>query len=506
MNDFFNIDRVTKDNIEKDQNIRCFALMIIFVALFLVIIHRLFMLQIVNGQEYADDFELQITRTIKDHNTRGIIYDRNGEILAYNELVYTVTMVDDGTYSSERERQLAINSVIYNVIKKLKDNNEQINNELKIEVGTNGDYVYTVTGRALARFKADIFGEADPNDMTPEQIEISANDMIKFLSGNNKFALYGEGKSAYSEEELQEYGLPKEYTREEVLTIVGIRYMLSVNAYKKYIPITLARNVSEKTVAYILENNQSLTGIEIGEDWDRVYTGGEAFSHILGYTGKISSEEMERYADSDKKYTSDSIVGKSGIEQYMENELQGIDGEREILVNNVGKIVGGEKIIKETVSGKDVYLSIDKDLQITVYHILEQNLAGIIASNLINTKRFDKAHISDTTDIRIPIYDVYMALIDNSIIQLSDLYRADATELERHIAALLEEKKEEVLKALKEEFLDGDTDYNNLSEEMQEYISYITSKTEILNESSIDQEDDVYKRWKDKRLFRGNSG
>ncbi len=498
MNDFFNIDRVTKDNIEKDQNIRCFALMIIFVALFLVIIHRLFMLQIVNGQEYADDFELQITRTIKDHNTRGIIYDRNGEILAYNELVYTVTMVDDGTYSSERERQLAINSVIYNVIKKLKDNNEQINNELKIEVGTNGDYVYTVTGRALARFKADIFGEADPNDMTPEQIEISANDMIKFLSGNNKFALYGEGKSAYSEEELQEYGLPKEYTREEVLTIVGIRYMLSVNAYKKYIPITLARNVSEKTVAYILENNQSLTGIEIGEDWDRVYTGGEAFSHILGYTGKISSEEMERYADSDKKYTSDSIVGKSGIEQYMENELQGIDGEREILVNNVGKIVGGEKIIKETVSGKDVYLSIDKDLQITVYHILEQNLAGIIASNLINTKRFDKAHISDTTDIRIPIYDVYMALIDNSIIQLSDLYRADATELERHIAALLEEKKEEVLKALKEEFLDGDTDYNNLSEEMQEYISYITSKTEILNESSIDQEDDVYKRWKDK--------
>lgn len=498
MDDFFNIDRVTKDNIEKDQNIRCFALMIIFVALFLVIIHRLFMLQIVNGQEYADDFELQITRTIKDHNTRGIIYDRNGEILAYNELVYTVTMVDDGTYSSERERQLAINSVIYNVIKKLKDNNEQINNELKIEVGTNGDYVYTVTGRALARFKADIFGEADPNDMTPEQIEISANDMIKFLSGNNKFALYGEGKSAYSEEELQEYGLPKEYTREEVLTIVGIRYMLSVNAYKKYIPITLARNVSEKTVAYILENNQSLTGIEIGEDWDRVYTGGEAFSHILGYTGKISSEEMERYADSDKKYTSDSIVGKSGIEQYMENELQGIDGEREILVNNVGKIVGGEKIIKETVSGKDVYLSIDKDLQITVYHILEQNLAGIIASNLINTKRFDKAHISDTTDIRIPIYDVYMALIDNSIIQLSDLYRADATELERHIAALLEEKKEEVLKALKEEFLDGDTDYNNLSEEMQEYISYITSKTEILNESSIDQEDDVYKRWKDK--------
>lgn len=495
---FLNSSHAEKDRVRKDQNIRCFILQFIFIALFSILIHRLFVLQIVNGQKYAEDFELQITRTIREHNTRGNIYDCNGEVLAYNELVYTVTMIDDGTYASERERQLSINSVIYCVMKKLNENNEQINNELKIEVGTDGNYVYTVSGRALARFKADIFGESDPDDMTPEQVNMSANDMIQFLAGNSKFALYGTGKSFYSEEELQKYGLPKEYTDEEVLTIVGIRYMLSLNEYKKYVPITLARNVSDKTVAYIMENNQSLIGIDIGQDWERTYTGGEAFSHILGYVGKISSEEMEKYADSDRDYTPDSIVGKSGIEQYMESELQGLNGEKQIVVNNVGKVVGEENIIKETVSGKDVYLSIDKDLQIAVYHILEQNLAGIISSNLINTKKFDKNHISDTSDIRIPIYDVYIALVNNSIIQLSDLYCADATELERHIAKVLEEKKGEVLNSLKEELLNGNTDYSRLSEEMQEYISYITGKIEILNESSIDKEDDVYKRWKDK--------
>ena len=495
---FLNSSHAEKDRVRKDQNIRCFILQFIFIALFSILIHRLFVLQIVNGQKYAEDFELQITRTIREHNTRGNIYDCNGEVLAYNELVYTVTMIDDGTYASERERQLSINSVIYCVMKKLNENNEQINNELKIEVGTDGNYVYTVSGRALARFKADIFGESDPDDMTPEQVNMSANDMIQFLAGNSKFALYGTRKSFYSEEELQKYGLPKEYTDEEVLTIVGIRYMLSLNEYKKYVPITLARNVSDKTVAYIMENNQSLIGIDIGQDWERTYTGGEAFSHILGYVGKISSEEMEKYADSDRDYTPDSIVGKSGIEQYMESELQGLNGEKQIVVNNVGKVVGEENIIKETVSGKDVYLSIDKDLQIAVYHILEQNLAGIISSNLINTKKFDKNHISDTSDIRIPIYDVYIALVNNSIIQLSDLYCADATELERHIAKVLEEKKGEVLNSLKEELLNGNTDYSRLSEEMQEYISYITGKIEILNESSIDKEDDVYKRWKDK--------
>ena len=42
----------------------------------------------------------------------------------------------------------------------MRESNKKINNELKIAIGANGDYVYTVTGRAIARFKADTFGEA----------------------------------------------------------------------------------------------------------------------------------------------------------------------------------------------------------------------------------------------------------------------------------------------------------------------------------------------------------
>lgn len=488
-------NRFLKSHTRIDQNIRWFTLQILFVLLFSILLHRLFDLQIVNGQKYAEDFELQTTRTVRDYNTRGVIYDCNGEVLAYNKLVYTVTMVDKDTYASDRERHLTINSKIYHVTKKLQENKEQINNELKIEINATGDYAYTVAGKALTRFKADVFGKADPNSMTPEQMNISANNMIQYLSGNSKFALYGTGKNFYSEEELQRYGLPKEYTKEDILTIVGIRYMLSANAYKKYIPIVIARNVSEKTAAYILENNHFLAGIDIGLDWNRVYTGGEAFSHLLGYTGKISSEELEKYADSEHDYTSDSIVGKAGIEQSLEQQLQGIDGEKQIVVNNVGKAVGEAHIIKETVSGKDVYLSIDKNLQITIYQILEQNLAGIIASNLVNTKRIDKSRISDTSYIRIPIYDVYIALIDNSIIQLDSLYHADATKLEQHIAEILEEKNKEVLESLRKELLDGNTDYSCLSEEIQEYISYIVNQTELFDETSIDSEDDIYKKW-----------
>ncbi len=192
-------------------------------------------------------------------------------------------------------------------------------------------------------------------------------------------------------------------------------------------PIILARDISEETAVYIFENSHSLKGIDVGEDWNRVYTGGEAFSHILGYTGKISAEDMERYSGSGRNYTIDSVVGK----------------------------------------------------------------AGIIADNLINTKKFDKVNISDTTDIRIPIYDVYLALVDNDIIRLENLWSSEATELEKYVAATLEIKQKEEILALITELSEGTAEYGHLSEEMQEYISYAIDEIGILNRDVIDNEDDI---------------
>ena len=77
-----------KNCTEKSSKIRIFTMQIVFIALFLILIYRLWDLQIVNGQKYADDFELKITRTVRDSSTRGLIYDCKGEILAYNELAY----------------------------------------------------------------------------------------------------------------------------------------------------------------------------------------------------------------------------------------------------------------------------------------------------------------------------------------------------------------------------------------------------------------------------------
>lgn len=475
---------------------RVFIIQAACVFMFSVLVYYMFKLQIINGQDYAGEASQSFTRAVYERSARGNIYDCNGKVLAYNEMVYTVTMADTGKYSSAREKNLCLNSTIYHVIKRLNFNNENINNEIKIKVNKNGIYKYTVAGSLLDRFKADVFGEADPGNLTEEQKNITAGDMVKFLSGDSKFALYGWDGEKYLDSELEEYGLPDKFTKEEILTITGIRYMLFLNTYRRYLPVVIAKDVSEKTVVYIKENMAELTGVDTGYEWKRVYSGGEAFSHILGYTGKISAEELESYTGKNKAYKAGLVIGKTGIEQYMEDELQGIDGEKEIQVDNLGRKTGEGKTVRRNKPGKDVYLSIDKDLQIAVYDILEQKLAGIISSNLINARKFDKTNISDASDIRITICDVYIALVENNVIQIQDLYNPGAGKFERHIAGILDRKCKRVVKDIRRDLSEGRKDIKDLSGELQDYEYFIVNKSGILDENLIEKEDGIYLKWK----------
>lgn len=101
-----------------------------------------------------------------------------------------------------------------------------------------------------------------------------------------------------------------------------MRYQLNTNSFKKYMPVTIATNVSEKSVAAIKENQAALQGIDIVEDSTRKYVDDESMAPILGYTGQASSEELETLRKDNPDYSNDAVVGKAGIEQYMELELQ----------------------------------------------------------------------------------------------------------------------------------------------------------------------------------------
>ena len=194
-------------------------------------------------------------------------------------------------------------------------------------------------GFTLDRFRADIYGQALIDNLTEKQKSATADEMMEYLTGKSGFSIALYGEDAYTKEELEAYDLPEELSKQEILDLAIMRYELSTNSFKKYMAVTIATNVSEQSVAAIKENQTELQGIDIVEDSVRKYIDDPSLGPILGYTGRASSEELTELRKKNPEYANDAIVGKVGIEKYMETTLQGTDGEETVTVDNLGKVL-----------------------------------------------------------------------------------------------------------------------------------------------------------------------
>ena len=314
---------------------RLSVLLIVFLLMSSFLLVRLFQLQIVQGEEYAENFTIMTTRERRLKSTRGNIYDRNGNLIAYNELSNSVTFEDSGRYSSTRERNLSLNSEIYRLINLIESCGDTITSDFHIIVDDSGNFAFDLEEgtTSLNRFRADVYGQSSIDDLTAEQSSATAEQIMEYLSGADNYALYNE-ENPYTEEELAEYGLPAEFTREEQLKIVTVRYLLWQTSFQRYVQVTIATDVSDSTVAAIYENQDSLPGVAIAEDSIRVYNYSESMASIIGYTGSASQEELEELSEERDDYDSTSVIGKAGIEQYMETELQGTKGYEKMYVDS----------------------------------------------------------------------------------------------------------------------------------------------------------------------------
>lgn len=477
---------------------RLFALSVAMILLFGILLQRIFVLQIIKGQEYLDNYTLLIQKERVTSGTRGNIFDRNGKLLAYNELSYSVTIEDNGVYSSTEEKNRLLNEELNTVIHMIEEKGDKISNDFDIQKDERGNYQFILSDRALLRFLADIYGHTSIDDLKynkklgydegnarPEQV-------IEYLQ--NKFSIYVRGKA-------EKEDLPKEctlYSEDEAYKIMLLRYAISQNNYQKYVLTTIAQNVSEETVAVIKENSDILQGIDITEDSIRKYVDSEYFSHIIGYTGKISQEEYDTLSAEDDEYTLNDVVGKSGIEQVMDQELQGSKGTESFYTDNMGRITEMIKKVDAS-SGNDIYLSIDAELQEAVYRMLEQELAGIVYAQIENIKEYDTSS-GTASDIKIPIDDVYFALLNNNIIDIGHFEKEDAKPMEQQVYAIFRNKQGLVIESLRQQFVSpSPAAYGNLDKEYQVYMSYILSmlgEKKIFLADKVDTDDEVYLSWK----------
>lgn len=452
---------------------RLFVLLAAAAVIFMILVGRLFYMQIVNGEEADASLTSSVTREVTIPAARGNIYDRYGRPLAVNEAAFSVEIDDSITVDYEDADAESVS-----LYKKLIKNGYVVGDDLPIT--KDAPYEFTISSDELEEWKTNIgltkkqmnytaeetlnylyerFGITDA-DMTEEEkralvslginindknimitnlimtIETNGGEIVDelpisqeqpyyFLLEDEDEILSWKSSVSMSEEELdydaeesmqyliELFGIPENISPSMQRKVAAVRYSLYLQRYKKYQPVTVAREINDEVIATVEENLDKFPGVSVETESMRVYEDGEIFSNIIGYIRQISDTELQEY--SEYGYTSGDIVGKTGIEKVMELELNGQDGKMLVEVDNMGRKISTLET-EAPVSGDDVFLTIDKELQISAYNYLKDALADAIITRL--TSELEK-------DVPVTLKQLFTSMIDSNNISVTEVMKAE---------------------------------------------------------------------------------
>ncbi|MBO4912938.1 MAG: penicillin-binding protein [Butyrivibrio sp.] len=489
-----------------------------------VLVCRLFYLQIVMGDYYRESVTNETQKPKYEPAPRGSIYDRNNNLLAHDERVDSITIEDVYPDKKKSDKNLLINETLQKAIEIIEAHNDSIDIDFEITRDASGKYIdKSDTELDKQKFRRDVYGRTSIKELKPEEKDATPEQIIDFLCYSYSIGEYRDKKDKNSFESM------RGYSDDMGFKILVIRYNMAKKGFQNYLPTTIASNVEPETAAAILENSDELKGVSVASNYIRMYDDDfVCFSPILGYTGKISTAELDKLNgktedDSDKskfsllsgtdsddtennRYDMNDIVGKAGIEKSMESELQGIKGKEMIHVDNTGHVLGVSDVV-EPIKGHDVYLTIDKELTKSCYKILEKNLTTILLDKLRN-ERYDPVFDEkpSANQMWIPIYDAYINLFENGIIDINNFSKETAQPNEQAVYAAFLQKKKDTVATIKDELLNKKTPKKQLSKEYQEYMDYIVSalSDETYPIITADKEDETYKKIKEKAWKQGD--
>lgn len=452
---------------------RLFVMLAAVAVIFIILVGRLFYMQIVNGEEADASLTSSVTREVTIPAARGNIYDRYGRPLAVNEAAFSVEIDDSITVDYEDPDAEAVS--LYN---KLIKNGYVVGDDLPITKGSSPEF--TISSDDLEQWKTNIglsrkqmnytaeetlaylydrFGITD-SDMSEDEkralvslginiddknimitnliltIEANGGEIVDELpiSGEQPYYFIIEDEDEilswkkdvsmekeeldYNAEESMDYlidlfGIPQNLAPSMQRKLAAVRYSLYLQRYKKYQPVTVSREINDNVIAAVEENLDKFPGVSIETESMRVYDNGEIFSNIIGYIRQISDAELQEY--SEYGYSSGDIIGKTGIEKVMELQLNGKDGKMLVEVDNLGRKISTLET-EAPESGQDVFLTIDKELQISAYNYLKQELANAIITRL--TSELEK-------DVPVTLKQLFVSMIDSNNISVTDIMKSE---------------------------------------------------------------------------------
>ncbi len=362
-------------NITKLENYRLYIMHGIILLLFFILVLKLFSLQIAKGEYYSQEVTGTALREVEVEAARGTIYDRYGRPLAINNTAYAVSL--DPSVGVDN-----LNKVLYDLINVLEKNGEKIVETLPISSTLPHEFLFDGSESQETRWKADMNLD---EDYTAEECFDELRERFEIDESTDNITA---GK------------------------ILGLRCALYEKRYSKYIPIPIAYNISEKTLTTLREQGSSFPCAFIDTQSNREYPYGKYFSHILGYIGSITDEELEE--NSKEGYTISDVIGKDGIEKAYESYLKGTDGSQYIEVDSSGRrITTIENEGVSPVAGNDVYLTVDAELQKTAYDALEDALTEAQLDRLSGG------------DYGYSISDVFESMIESNTVRIKNILNAE---------------------------------------------------------------------------------
>ena len=322
MNNRISFDRDTtwEKEIGNEQiNFRFNIITILVYIVGIILIAQLFNLQIMNGESYREQSNTRLSRVTSIEAARGSILDRSGNELAGIRTENSIEIFKTNIANEE------LNETILNLVNLLNTYQVSYTDTFPIKINP---FEFTIEGEELSKWKEKY--KIDENASAEEAFE-------KF---KKKYEISNENV-------------------EDVRKIISIRYKITTTGYSATKSITIAKDVSNEVVAQISERNSEFPGISISTNAVRTYDSGTLAAHVIGYTRTISEEEYNQKKD---RYDMDDIIGKTGIEYLFEDYLKGQDGEKQVDMAVDGTITG-EYVTKNAMSGSDIVLTIDANLQ-----------------------------------------------------------------------------------------------------------------------------------------------
>ena len=140
--------------------------------------------------------------------------------------------------------------------------------------------------------------------------------------------------------------------------------------------IELKDNINYDTIVKIASNKEDFPGISWSSKPIRQYNHTQSLSHVIGYVGSITTEELHTLYN--KGYTQNSIIGKNGIEKEYDTILKGTPGLKTITVDAKGRNVQEERYITQPLPGKNIVLTIDRNIQELCEKALGKRMGSVV--------------------------------------------------------------------------------------------------------------------------------